>query len=170
MTAPGATAPWADDARSDAPAGTSGPAAPSDAVKRATAGVFSDLPFSAPTTLAGWVATVGLFIAGFAILLPWRATPGLPYLMVWGAAQAAVVVAAILAFVFGLLAISPSRLAPRVRWGYLPFFGGAFGLGVAWIWQSAYAADVGLWAYVLGSVIAGVGGALSLSGWAEPTT
>lgn len=136
----------------------------------ATAGLLSDLPFSAPSTIAAWVAAAGSFLAGAAVVLPWRATPGLPYLTDWGAAMPAVVIAAILAIVAGLIAITPSRLAPRVRWGYVPFFVGGFGLGAAWMWQSTYAADVGLWVYVLGSIIAAAGGALSLSGWAEPTT
>ena len=151
------------------PAVDPGRFAPAD-TPPATAGVLSDLPFRAPATMAAWIAAVGSFIAGAAVVLPWRATPGLPYLTIWGAAMPSVVVAAIVALVAGLIAITPSRLAPRLRWGFVPFFVGAFGVGGAWMWQSLYAADIGLWVYLGGSIVAAVVGALSLSGWAEPTS
>jgi hypothetical protein len=136
---------------------------------RPTAGLLSDVPFDAPRTTAAWLAAAGAFISGGAVILPWRAVPDLPYLTLWGAADSAVVIAAILALVVGLATITPSRLSERVRWGYLPFFLGAFGVGAAWMWQSTIAADFGVWVYVAGSILAMAGGALSLSGRAEPT-
>lgn len=137
--------------------------------RRPSVGLLSDVPFDAPQTTAAWLAAAGAFISGGAVILPWRAVPDLPYLTLWGAANSAVVIAAILALVVGLVTITPSRLSGRVRWGYLPFFLGAFGVGAAWMWVSTIAPDFGVWVYVAGSILAMAGGALSLSGQAEPT-
>lgn len=128
------------------------------------AGLLSDLPIEAPADLAGWLGAGGLVVAALSILLPWRSTdlPGFAYFDLWGAATPTVALLFVIELIAALVALMPSRLPAIGREGFLPFFAGAFGLGLTWGRLGLISTALGLWIFVLASTAAIVGGVLGL--------
>ena len=128
------------------------------------AGLLSDLPIEAPADLAGWLGAGGLVVAALSILLPWRSTdlPGFAYFDLWGAATPTVALLLVIELLAALVALMPSRLPAIAREGFLPFFAGAFGLGLTWGRLGLVSTALGLWIFVLASTAAIAGGVLGL--------
>ena len=113
------------------------PAAPPASTEREAeirpgrASIFSDLPFDAPDSLAGWLVVGGGGLATLSFFLPWVAVLD-SYFSAWGFNSLAHVPAFLLVLGTTSLSLFPNRLAGWLRHGILGLAVGGFLLGMTW--------------------------------------
>jgi hypothetical protein len=95
------------------------------------ASIFSDLPFDAPESLAGWLVVGGGGLATLSFFLPWVAVLD-SYFSAWGFNSLAHVPAFLLVLGTTTLSLFPNRLAGWLRHGILGLAVGGFLLGLTW--------------------------------------
>lgn len=149
-----------------APAANPRPAANPTA---ATAGFFSDLPFRAPATIAGWIVAGGSGLAAFAFLLPWaqvgvsgtQLDPG--YFGRWGLANPSYLLLVVAAVAMLLVATIPNRVPLAARSIALPMLLGGVFLGLSWSYATGtYGTGPGVDAMSIGAILLVTGGLLEL--------
>ncbi|HET7676882.1 MAG TPA: hypothetical protein VFK38_03445 [Candidatus Limnocylindrales bacterium] len=128
-------------------------------VQPGRAGLFADLPFDAPDSIAGWLTAAGGWGMVVAFLLPWLSSPFLSYFEAWGFFRPSQLPVFVLVLLMALLTITPARLAAaRVRLGYLPLVVAAAGLGLLWDrLDPIETVGAGGWLFGLGGALALVG-------------
>lgn len=128
-------------------------------------GLLSDLPMQVPSTLGGRIAVAGLGLVAFAFLLPWSPlSSGIGWFDAWGLARPSRLIVFVAAIAVLGTAVAPARFSPLVRTGWLPTLFGVFVAGVFWERVDGIAyVGLGAWLFVVGGILAAVGGLLVLA-------
>jgi hypothetical protein len=145
------------------------PAAPPAAIEREAelqpgrASIFSDLPFDAPESLAGWLVVGGGGLATLSFLLPWVAVLD-SYFSAWGLSSLANVLAFLLVLGTTSLSLLPNRLAGWLRHGILGLAVGGFLLGLTWTrLVGATGGQIGVVLEAAGALLLVIGGVLAIA-------
>jgi hypothetical protein len=137
----------------------------------AKAGFFSDLPFRAPASVAGWIVAGGSAIAAVSFLLPWaqvgvsgtRLDPD--YFGRWGLANPSYLLLVAAAVAMFLVTTIPNRLPVVARTIALPILLGGIFLGLAWSYATGtYGTGPGVDAMSFGAILIVAGGMVELRG------
>ena len=125
------------------------------------ASLFADLPFDAPSTLVGWLVTLGSGIAAISFLLPWA--PGIvDYTSSWGLSSIANLPVLAILVVTVVLAILPSPVPHWIRSAVLPMVGGSLFIGLLWPYVVGdFGAEFGSIAGIAAAVVLVIGGILA---------
>ncbi len=125
--------------------------------------LFADLPFAAPSTLAGWLVAAASGVAAVTFLLPWA--PGIAnYTSSWGLASLANLPVLGLLIATVALALVPNPVAPWIRAGVLPLISGSMFLGLLWPYiVGDFGAEFGSIAGAAVALVLVVGGILGVA-------
>ncbi len=127
------------------------------------ASLFADLPFAAPSTLAGWLVATASGVAAVTFLLPWA--PRIAnYTSSWGLASLANLPVLGLLIATVALALVPNPVARWIRAGVLPLISGSMFLGLLWPYiVGDFGAEFGSIAGAAGAVVLVAGGILGVA-------
>ncbi len=145
------------------PASGRGPGTGLTGPKPGEAPLFADLPFDAPSTLVGWLVTLGSGLAALSFLLPWA--PGIVnYTSSWGLSSIANLPVLAILIATAVLAILPNPIPHWVRSAVLPLIGGSLFAGLLWPYVLGdFGAEFGSIAGMAAAVVLVVGGILAVA-------
>ena len=133
------------------------------ALRPGQAALFSDLPFDAPGSLAGWLVAVGSGVGALSFLLPW-APRIINYTNSWGLSSLANLPVLALLIATTVLAILPNRVPPWFRSGVLSLIGGSLFLGLLWPYiLGDFGAEFGSILGAAAALVLVVGGTLAVA-------